>query len=426
MHRRAGHPRATRRPALADFVHRSSRACGACARRARSPTACCRRSSAIERAIRGGVRRVHVISYSQPDSLLAEMFTNEGTGTLVVADTKRSAARGAGRASAMRDSGTRARRSTSGCCASPPARTTRSTSGWSPTTCARRSRTPRCSRRGTARRPTICNAIRDGARGARRRARARRVVGRARRRGRPAALETPADERIGAAGGRVHLGRSRNDQVLAALRLYLRDAIASSRPATAARRRARSSGSRPSRARSRCRATPTCSRRCRARSRSGRAASPPRSRDDAQASSACARARTRRTRSARPPATARRTCRSTASARRAALGFARTHEPVTAVQLSRGKAEATLLFEVALLMQDLGRLASDLLLFYTQRVRVRDAAGRVHDRLVDHAAEAQPRRLRAGARPQATASARLQEMLGSPRSCRRATSATCS
>jgi argininosuccinate lyase len=36
------------------------------------------------------------------------------------------------------------------------------------------------------------------------------------------------------------------------------------------------------------------------------------------------------------------------------------------VQLSRGKAEAQLLFECALLMQDLGRLAADLLLFYTQ------------------------------------------------------------
>ena len=50
---------------------------------------------------------------------------------------------------------------------------------------------------------------------------------------------------------------------------------------------------------------------------------------------------------------------------RAALGFVGTHEPVTAVQLSRGKAEATVLFEIALLMQDLGRLASDALLFYT-------------------------------------------------------------
>jgi acetylglutamate kinase len=46
------------------------------------------KASAIEAAIRGGVRRVHVISYAAPDALLAEIFTNEGTGTLVVADTK--------------------------------------------------------------------------------------------------------------------------------------------------------------------------------------------------------------------------------------------------------------------------------------------------------------------------------------------------
>ena len=46
------------------------------------------KSSAIEAAIRGGVRRVHVISYASPDALLAEIFTNEGTGTLVVADTQ--------------------------------------------------------------------------------------------------------------------------------------------------------------------------------------------------------------------------------------------------------------------------------------------------------------------------------------------------
>jgi acetylglutamate kinase len=46
------------------------------------------KSSAIEAAIRGGVRRVHVISYAAADALLAEIFTNEGTGTLVVAETK--------------------------------------------------------------------------------------------------------------------------------------------------------------------------------------------------------------------------------------------------------------------------------------------------------------------------------------------------
>jgi argininosuccinate lyase len=51
---------------------------------------------------------------------------------------------------------------------------------------------------------------------------------------------------------------------------------------------------------------------------------------------------------------------------RTRLDFASNQEPVTAVQLSRGKGEAEVLFQVALLMQDLGRLAADLLLFYTR------------------------------------------------------------
>ncbi len=42
------------------------------------------KARAIEAAIKGGVPRVHVISYAVPDSLLLEIFTNEGTGTLVV------------------------------------------------------------------------------------------------------------------------------------------------------------------------------------------------------------------------------------------------------------------------------------------------------------------------------------------------------
>jgi acetylglutamate kinase len=45
------------------------------------------KAAAIETAIKGGVARVHVISYKVPDSLLLEVFTNEGTGTLVVANT---------------------------------------------------------------------------------------------------------------------------------------------------------------------------------------------------------------------------------------------------------------------------------------------------------------------------------------------------
>jgi acetylglutamate kinase len=42
------------------------------------------KAKAIEDAIRGGVRRVHVTSYKSPDSILGEVFTNEGTGTLIV------------------------------------------------------------------------------------------------------------------------------------------------------------------------------------------------------------------------------------------------------------------------------------------------------------------------------------------------------
>jgi acetylglutamate kinase len=44
------------------------------------------KAKAIEDAIRGGVRRVHVTSYKSPEGILAEVFTNEGAGTLVVAD----------------------------------------------------------------------------------------------------------------------------------------------------------------------------------------------------------------------------------------------------------------------------------------------------------------------------------------------------
>jgi acetylglutamate kinase len=44
------------------------------------------KARAIEDAIRGGVRRVHVVSYHSGEGILAEVFTNEGTGTLIVAD----------------------------------------------------------------------------------------------------------------------------------------------------------------------------------------------------------------------------------------------------------------------------------------------------------------------------------------------------
>jgi acetylglutamate kinase len=44
------------------------------------------KAKAIEAAIRGGVRRIHVVSYKDPEGILGEIFTNEGTGTLIVPD----------------------------------------------------------------------------------------------------------------------------------------------------------------------------------------------------------------------------------------------------------------------------------------------------------------------------------------------------
>jgi acetylglutamate kinase len=44
------------------------------------------KASSIEAALRGGVRRVHIVGAEVPDSLLVEVFTNEGVGTMVVAD----------------------------------------------------------------------------------------------------------------------------------------------------------------------------------------------------------------------------------------------------------------------------------------------------------------------------------------------------
>jgi acetylglutamate kinase len=44
------------------------------------------KAKAIEDALHGGVRRVHVVSYQSAEGILGEVFTNEGTGTLIVAD----------------------------------------------------------------------------------------------------------------------------------------------------------------------------------------------------------------------------------------------------------------------------------------------------------------------------------------------------
>jgi argininosuccinate lyase len=177
------------------------------------------------------------------------------------------------------------------------------------------------------------------------------------------ALETRLTAKIGVAGGRVHLGRSRNDQVLTALRLYLKDAAEELAKGVEVVVAALDG----------------------LVDRQGGVALPGYTHmQQAMPSSvklwAGGYANELRDDAAGLRATQRRMDRSPLGsaagygapalqldreATRAELGFASVHAPVTAVQLSRGKAEAQLLFEITLTMQDLGRLASDLLLFYT-------------------------------------------------------------
>ncbi len=178
------------------------------------------------------------------------------------------------------------------------------------------------------------------------------------------AIENLLTARIGDTGGRLHAGRSRNDQVLAALRLYLRDAaeelrlgasaVADALDALAARQGAivlpgytHMQQAMPSTV---------------ALWAQGFAAE---IRDDAEGLEL-----TQRRIGKNPLGSAAGygtpNLELSREATRSSLGFAVIQEPVTAVQLSRGKAEAQLLFEITLLAQDTGRLAADLMLFYTQ------------------------------------------------------------
>jgi argininosuccinate lyase len=177
------------------------------------------------------------------------------------------------------------------------------------------------------------------------------------------ALERRLSERIGAAGARIHLGRSRNDQVLTALRLYLRDAIAALVAGTEQASRALDELA----AREPSTALPGYTHLQQAMPSSvalwagGFAAE---LRDDALGlGQVLRRADLSPLGSAAGYGTPGLPVDREAT--RAALGFASVHAPVTAVQLSRGKAESQLLFEVTLLLQDLGRLAADVLLFAT-------------------------------------------------------------
>jgi argininosuccinate lyase len=178
------------------------------------------------------------------------------------------------------------------------------------------------------------------------------------------AIENLLTARIGPVGGRLHAGRSRNDQVLAALRLYLREAahvmhagaiaVAEALDALAGRQGevvlpgyTHMQQAMPSTV---------------ALWALGFASE---IRDDAEGLHL-----TQRRIGKNPLGSAAGfgtpNLDVSRESTRLKLEFTVTQEPVTAVQLSRGKAEAQLLFEITLLTQDIGRLAADLLLFYTQ------------------------------------------------------------
>ncbi|MFN0060875.1 MAG: argininosuccinate lyase [Planctomycetota bacterium] len=177
------------------------------------------------------------------------------------------------------------------------------------------------------------------------------------------AIENQLTQRLGATGARIHLGRSRNDQVLAALRLYLLDAIAvlasggeSVLAALDAIATAQGSVVIPGYTHMQ-RAMPSSVQLWAEGFRSEIA-------DDIEGLRLCRRRISRNPLGSAAgygvPVLRVDRWRTTEL-----LGFDQVHEPVTAVQLSRGKAEAEVLFSLALLLQDVGRLAAELCLFAT-------------------------------------------------------------
>jgi argininosuccinate lyase len=178
------------------------------------------------------------------------------------------------------------------------------------------------------------------------------------------ALESRLTQNVGEAGARLHLGRSRNDQVLTALRLYMREA-------------ATDLGQRVGNLRSSI---------TKLAERQGEVILPGYTHmqhampssvalwcgafDEAFADAMAGLEAVQRRISKSPLGSAAGYGTPGLPLDRDAttkkLGFDEKQDPVTAAQLSRGKAESALLFEITLLLGDIARMATDLLLYYTQ------------------------------------------------------------
>ncbi len=178
------------------------------------------------------------------------------------------------------------------------------------------------------------------------------------------ALESRLTDAIGEAGGRLHLGRSRNDQVLTALRLYLREAatdlvgrVGNLRSSLAGVAERQGDVEIPGYTHMQHAMPSSVALWCGGFDE-GFA--------DAEHGLAAARQRINKNPLGSAAGYGTPGLPLDRDATTAKLGFDKTQQPVTAAQLSRGKAESVLLFELTLLMQDLSRMASDLLMFYTQ------------------------------------------------------------
>jgi argininosuccinate lyase len=178
------------------------------------------------------------------------------------------------------------------------------------------------------------------------------------------ALESRLTTAIGAAGGRLHLGRSRNDQVLTALRMYLRDAsgeiadsVADLRDSLAALSGRQGEVVLPGYTHMQHAMPSSVALWCGGFDEGLK---------DASDGLSAVRKRINKNPLGSAAGYGTPGLNLDRDSTTAKLDFDSTQTPVTAVQLSRGKAECALLFEITLLLQDLGRMASDLLLFYTQ------------------------------------------------------------